>query len=105
MEQSTIKPSKLKKGDVIVTQFAGKHRPCVIISVGKERVAYIPLTSNEGVMVTIPCEGRFYEGSFFSMGVGFATIDNAMKHFRGIYEHNKSLKKAIEHLKLELLKL
>lgn len=105
MEDNLTKPNRIKKGDIIISNFGGKMRPCVTVKVIKGLVCLIPLTTTQDELTLIPCGGRFYEGSYFSKGVAFMKEDYAIKFFKGVYEHNPSLNLAIKELKEILNKI
>lgn len=105
-EESPTVPKHLKKYDVIRVKVnmdgSGKPRPAVIISVKKDYVVAIPLTSAEGD-VKVLCEykgNRFFKDGFFCNSYVIVQTEIARQSFLGTFDDNKTLNNAIKELRL-----
>lgn len=98
LTETRQKPSKLKRGDVILLQSGTKTRPCVIIKVKKDIVHLVPMTTTTDHQVLMPCSGRFYEGSHFSKNIVTSTHEHAIQYFAGVYDKPSDIKKVISAL-------
>ena len=99
------KPTKLRKGDVIVLPIGAKTRPCVIIKVLKEVVVSLPITSSENSHNITPFNSRFFGEGHFSNDMVTCNLDLAKDKFVGILDDKESLNIAISNLKKFVEKL
>ena len=93
------KPTKLRKGDVIVLPIGAKTRPCVIIKVLKEVVVALPVTSSENSHNITPFNSRFFGEGHFSNDIVTCNLDLAKDKFVGILDDKESLNIAINNFK------
>lgn len=94
------KPTYLRRGDIYIDRNnTNKPRPCVIIKVGKETVAAIPLTTTEDELMLIPSKSRFMEEGWFTKTLLIAKIEVALEYFGGVYDNPRALNQACKALK------
>lgn len=97
--KNKYKPTLLKKGDVIRVFTGTKNRPCVVVSVRKDFVIVIPMTSTESVHCSVEFNSRFFGRYYFTKSYEIVPIDLALNNFIGVLDDNKSIQKALLYLK------
>tara|TARA_R110000796_G_scaffold90732_1_gene194693 strand:- start:3 stop:419 length:417 start_codon:yes stop_codon:yes gene_type:complete len=98
-ENNSAKPTKLKKGDVYITQLGTKSRPVVICKVLGDVVLAIPLSTTENELTLTNSNSRFFGDNFFSKQVIMSTYEYAMEHYAGVFDNNTNLNKAVKMMK------
>ena len=92
-------PTKIKKGDVFISQFK-KPRPCVVVKVLKDKTClYMPLTSSDNVHCGTPYNSRFFGEGCFSKTLSICTEEFALYNFVGVFDNMKNINQAIKDFK------
>jgi signal peptidase I len=102
--EDSMKPSVLKKGDVIKVFSGIKCRPSVVIKVKKDYVISIPLTSKLSQHCLCESESRFLRKGWFCNSYTLTPTDIALENFLGVYDNTKALNNAIKELRLFIVK-
>ena len=93
-------PHTFRRGDVIrITQPLNKQRPSVIISVEKDYVISIPLTTSDSIHCLLESKSRFFNSGCFCNSYVITPIEIAQANFLGVYDNPKLVNQAIKELK------
>lgn len=91
---------KVKKGDVIILTGSNKIRPHVILSVKKDKVFALALTTTDDYASSgIPHNSRFLEDGFFGTTLCIINEGIAKATFACVLDNHKQLNKAIKYIK------
>lgn len=97
--ETSSKPTKLKKGDVYISQVGVKARPIVICRVLGDLVLGIPMSTTEDAMNLCTFDSRFFGSHFFGKQLVTSTYEYAMENFVGVFDNNPALNKAVKLMK------
>ena len=100
-----LKPSKIKKGDIILGGVGAKIRPCVVVKVLDKLCYLIPLATQNDELAYRKVKSRFYPESYYTRTIVGMKIEYCLENYVGMLDNLKDINKAILDLFNELSKI
>ena len=95
----TIKPDKLKKGDIFTFKEGVKVRPCIVLKVVKDKVIYTSCSTITEARTLYESKSRFLGNTNLTLNLNVCSVEDALDNFVSVYDNPKHLNKVIKDLK------